>query len=434
MDTIDLNSILQRNNIKLEITKFLQNFEKNKHDLTIKRGIYLYGPTGSGKTYFINSLLKELNYDIITYDAGDIRNKSIIDNISNNNMTDNNVLSSFKRKSKPIAIVMDEIDGMNNGDKGGINSLIKVIRPKKTKKQKIEEVCFMPIICIGNYHVDKKINELIKISYSICLASPTNSQILNVVKSIFPNSFLNKITIDDLINYVQNDLSKLNILIKIYNNNNNNKLLNSSETFNLLIPKSFNQDSKETTKKLIIKEYSFHEHNQVINETDRTIIGLLWHENIIDYISKLNKEISIPLYLKLLENICYADYIDRITFQKQIWIFNEMSSLIKVFYNNYLLKKHTIKNTLPSIRFTKVLTKYSTEYNNQLFLQNLCQILSLDKKDLFNYFINLKNNNDIEKIYEILELYEITKLDINRIYRYIDKFYINQISESSEFE
>jgi len=140
------------------------------------------------------------------------------------------------------------------------------------------------------------------------------------------------------------------------------------------------------------------------------------------------------LYLKLLENICYADYIDRITFQKQIWIFNEMSSLIKVFYNNYLLKKHTIKNTLPSIRFTKVLTKYSTEYNNQLFLQNLCQILSLDKKDLFNYFINLKNNNDIEKIYEILELYEITKLDINRIYRYIDKFYINQISESSEFE
>ena len=432
MDTIDLNSILQRNNIKLEITKFLQNFEKNKHDLTIKRGIYLYGPTGSGKTYFINSLLKELNYDIITYDAGDIRNKSIIDNISNNNMTDNNVLSSFKRKPKPIAIVMDEIDGMNNGDKGGINSLIKVIRPKKTKKQKVEEVCFMPIICIGNYHVDKKINELIKISYSICLESPTKSQILNVVKSVFPSSFLNKITIDDLINYVQNDLSKLNILIKIYNSNN--KLLNSSKTFDLLIPKSFNQDSKETTKKLIIKEYSFHEHNQVINETDRTIIGLLWHENIIDYISKLNKEISIPLYLKLLENICYADYIDRITFQKQIWLFNEMSSLIKVFYNNYILKKHTIKNTLPSIRFTKVLTKYSTEYNNQLFLQNLCQILSLDKKDLFNYFINLKNNNEIEKIYELLELYEITKLDINRIYRYIDKFYINQISESSEFE
>ena len=31
---------------------------------------------------------------------------------------------------------MDEIDGMNSGDKGGINSLIKLIRPKKTKNKK----------------------------------------------------------------------------------------------------------------------------------------------------------------------------------------------------------------------------------------------------------------------------------------------------------
>ena len=46
---------------------------------------------------------------------------------------------------------MDEIDCMNNGDKGGINSLIKIIRPKKTKKQKLEDNTLNPIICIGNY-------------------------------------------------------------------------------------------------------------------------------------------------------------------------------------------------------------------------------------------------------------------------------------------
>ena len=43
------------------------------------------------------------------------------------------------KKEKKIAIVMDEIDGMNSGDKGGINALIKLIRQKKTKKQKLEE-------------------------------------------------------------------------------------------------------------------------------------------------------------------------------------------------------------------------------------------------------------------------------------------------------
>ena len=57
---------------------------------------------------------------------------------------------------------MDEIDGMNNGDKGGINELIKLLRAKKTKKQKLEDTTSIPIICISDYHNDKKIRELMK--------------------------------------------------------------------------------------------------------------------------------------------------------------------------------------------------------------------------------------------------------------------------------
>ena len=41
----------------------------------------------------------------------------------------------------------------------------------------------------------------------------------------------------------------------------------------------------------------------------------------------------------------YSDYIDRITFQKQIWQFNEMSSLIKTFYNNKIYNDSVYKNT-----------------------------------------------------------------------------------------
>ena len=84
--------------------------------------------------------------------------------------------------------------------------------------------------------------------------------------------------------------------------------------------------------------------------------------------------------------MCFADYIDRITFQKQIWLFNEMSSSIKTFKNNKLYHdsfKKKPKYNPPEVRFTKVLTKYSTEYNNYLFIQELCQQLCIDKKDLF---------------------------------------------------
>jgi uncharacterized protein YdiU (UPF0061 family) len=125
-----------------------------------------------------------------------------------------------------------------------------------------------------------------------------------------------------------------------------------------------------------------------------------------------------------LSNICYADYIDRITFQKQIWQFNEMSSLIKTFKNNKLYheKFKNIKYNPSEVRFTKVLTKYSTEYNNSIFIQKLCQKLGMDKKDLFGFFIELKNNHDDNEIITLLDSYDISKLDINRIYRYIEKY------------
>ena len=124
MDTIDLNDILERKNIEKNIEQILSNFRKNKYDPLQKRGIYVYGAPGSGKTTFVTTLLKKLNYDVIKYDAGDIRNKNIIDTITKDNMSDKNIVSLFYKKVKPLAILMDEIDGMNNGDKGGINSLI----------------------------------------------------------------------------------------------------------------------------------------------------------------------------------------------------------------------------------------------------------------------------------------------------------------------
>jgi hypothetical protein len=161
-----------------------------------------------------------------------------------------------------------------------------------------------------------------------------------------------------------------------------------------------------------------------MNETDRTSIGLLWHENIIDCIEKLDKKQSIPLYISQLDNICFADYIDRITFQKQIWQFNEMSSLIKTFKNNKIYHESLInKKVIPNeVRFTKVLTKYSTEYNNSIFIQKLCQKLGMDKKDLLGFFIELTYNHENHEIINLLENYEITKLDINRIYKYIEKY------------
>ena len=424
MNNIDLNIFLNREEEIKKITKILSYFEESKNNPLFKKGIYIYGSPGIGKTIFITNLLKNLGYDVIKYDAGDIRNKLIIDAITKHNMSDKNIMSLFQKQVKKIVIIMDEIDGMNNGDKGGINTLIKLIRPKKTKKQRLEDVTLNPIICIGNYHVDKKIKELMKVCNVVELKTPTHQQVLNIINEIMP--CIEEELKTNIIKFIEGDIRKLKNVHDIYLNNKN--VLQNNIIRNIFQTKSHNNDTKQIAQKLINAPHNIDQHLNIMNETDRTIVGLLWHENIIDNLSKMKKNVSIPFYLQVLDNICLADYIDRITFQKQIWQFNELSSLIKTFKNNKLyhdtFKKKQKPTTLTGdIRFTKVLTKYSTEYNNAIFIQSLCQQLGMDKKDMFYFFIDLKNKyeNDVQ-ILELFENYDITKLDINRIYRYLDKF------------
>ena len=58
------------------------------------------------------------------------------------------------------------------------------------------------------------------------------------------------------------------------------------------------------------------------------------------------------------------------------------------------------------------------------FIYGLCQELDLDKSELIFMFQEIRlilKNNDTNNIEEIFEKYNINKLDIQRMYRYMDK-------------
>uniref|UniRef100_A0A6C0L9X1 AAA+ ATPase domain-containing protein n=1 Tax=viral metagenome TaxID=1070528 RepID=A0A6C0L9X1_9ZZZZ len=433
MNTINVNEIFERETIANEIKQILLSFDDNYKNLNYKKGIYIYGSPGCGKTQFVMNILKDLDYDVIKYDAGDVRNKGLIDTITSNNVSNRNVLQMMTKKVKKIAVVMDEIDGMNNGDKGGITALIKIIRQKKTKKQRLENVTTNPIICIGNYYIDKKIKELIKVCNTFELKTPTTGQIEKILNITVPSvKNATKSYRESILKYIQGDMRKLLFVNELLTKKP--ELITQDTIENIFHIKSYNEDSKKITEMLINKNIPMDQHNQFMNETDRTIVALLWHENIVDVLQGKPIEKTFPFYSKILKIMCFADYIDRITFQSQIWQFNEMSSLMKTFYNNKLYHDYFPENTDKfkplEVRFTKVLTKYSTEYNNMLFTYNLSQQLDLDKKDLMAMFQELRlykggdlcsqteKLNDVEKLFEN---YDITKLDIKRMYRYLDK-------------
>ena len=157
-----------------------------------------------------------------------------------------------------------------------------------------------------------------------------------IIKEFFKNISDNELKI--ALNIIDSDLMKRNYFYKSYLSNN--KIFQQVEKY--IVNKSYNEDVKNTTKYLYNNNLDFEEHLSFINETDRTIISLLWHENIVDLLSKYNSDTK-DFYLNILENYCFADYLDRITFQKQIWQFNEMTSIIKIMFNNFLYHKKKFK-------------------------------------------------------------------------------------------
>lgn len=441
-----LNTILDRENIKKDIITFLDNFENTCKLNTSKKGIYIYGHPGSGKTLFITQILKQLDYDIILYNAGDVRNKALFQTIDCNNISNRNVLDLMNRRVKKIAILMDEIDGMNNGDKGGIDALIKLIRQKKTKKQKNENTTLNPIICIGNHESDKKIRELMKACYVFQLKTPNNSQISQLLLRELPpyKSFLPDFHML-VLQYIQGDLRKVIFLLELWKKKP--EMVNPHTLKNIFHVKISNEDAKHVTLKLLKDPIPLSDHNIFMNETDRTTISLLWHENIGTQLSQQPMELAFPFYCKILDNMCFADYIGRITFQSQIWQFNEMTSLIKTFYNNRLYHDQFKPKPilLENIEFTKVLTKYSTEYNNQLFLQSLCSRMTMDKKDVVCFFQELRciygdmffmNTEKMDLLEQYFQKDEMDSLDIKRMYRFLDKNVkkedITEINESDD--
>ena len=418
MEKLDLIKILNRESIVESLVNKLQLFFMTRDNLSSKRGFYVYGAPGTGKTELVLRSLKSAGFDAVRYDAGDIRNKNVIESITKNQMADVNIMSLWKMKAKKIVIVMDEIDGMNSGDKGGINALIKLIRPKKTKKQKNESNNYNPIVCIGNCHVDKKITDLMKVCETFEIPTPGSNDIATIINRVIPE--LEPNICQQIVQHVQGDLRRLAGLLDLISKGlkTDDKLIQE-----VLSSKSQNANAKDIVKRLINHRYNLSEHNDLMNETDRTIVGLLWHENIIDVLKKQKKREAIEVYSNMLDSLCVGDYLDRITFQKQMWQFNEMSSLIKTLKGNHIY--HDSFSKIPKydpseVRFTKVLTKYSTEFNNFVFLQSLCQKLGMDKKDLFTYFSLLRRTENLDTIIDKLEIYDVSKLEIERMFRFIE--------------
>ena len=414
------------------IRKNVVNYIANLNNSNSLKYLYVHGEHGIGKTTIIKTILYGLNYNINYIDCN--CNKLSIDELFNI-YTNKDVYSLFLNNVKSNAIILDNIGYYLYNDKSYLTNLIKLL--KKNTKAKYNK--FIPFIIINNNQEDKKYSELAKLSHNLKIYPPSNLELENIITKEFPNiaTYNNyDLIISNILGYLNNKYYKLNNLKYFYANNIIQVKFDISNNYCYNTIKNSNANIKLLTKNFLQYNYSL-TNLDIINFFDRTSLTLLLHENIIKLFSSSFTLQDLKIYKEILKNYIFCDCIDKNIFLYQIWQLNDIVYIIKIYFNNLILHKNKLLKSINQndIIFTKILTKYSSEYNNYNFIFNSTQKYSLNKKNLFLYIYS-KNNliNEVDDVNCIFNNEDDeSKLLNNRIIKLISQYTNYSLTNSSKF-
>jgi hypothetical protein len=367
------------------VIKYINNLDKNNSS----KYLYVYGENGIGKTTIIRNILSSLKYNVNYIDCNN--NYLTLEELIN--ITDNkNVYSMFFNNIQKNAIVIDNINYYLYNDKSYFNNLVKLLKKNKIHK-------FIPFIFINTLQEEKKFTELSKLSYCLKINPPTELQLKNIIYKLYPKILdleNNTLIVDNIINYLGYKFYKFINIDYFYNNNlielkfiTNNSNSNSDSNI------TNNSNIKILTKNFLHYKYNL-QNLDIINYSDRTSLSLLVHENIIKLFDANLSKNELKIYKKILDNFIFCDCIDKNIFLYQIWQLNDITYIIKIFYNNFILWQNNLLKNIgqENIIFTKILTKYSSEYNNFNFIFNNTQLYSTNKKLLLLHIFTIDNSNE----------------------------------------
>ena len=453
--------------------------KKKKKDIP-SNCLFLHGPPGIGKTTMATLLLKKYNYDILEYNASDARTAKIIKDKLNKVGGSHNVVDFMCNKKTKIAVILDEIDGLSSGDKGGLSEINSIIGDSKDNQT--------PFICISNT-ICKKMDSLKRKSVYLKIGKPSDFTLKKLINRVVKTE---SIMIDDsvikkIVAKSQGDIRRcITILEYLFRNKSiyvtdptgdNTNLTNMNttrqvETF-CELKKKINKEGKmvldlskkqETTYKNItifddIESYSrkntelapYEMCEKILNSYstldfflenfnyDHSMTNWYLYENFIKYIEK-NRMGSFEKKVNSINNIfnyfSSGDIIEKKMILKQNYDLYEYINILKTysaaFWTNEGLKKCSY-NKMGMMNYSTLLNKTSLEYfnsknwgliNNKLRCKQTTNITTSLCDIIFKRF----DANDTIFIREIIDEYSLSEDELEKIIK--SSLYYNKEAHS----
>lgn len=144
------------------------------------RAIMIHGPPGIGKTTAAHLAAKLAGFDILESNASDTRSKKMVETGVTESLNNKSLLGYFTGDGKTVdatkknvVLIMDEVDGMSAGDRGGVGALAKLC--KKTD---------VPMILICNERRQPKMKPFDFVTYDVPFRRPTVEQVRSRIATI----------------------------------------------------------------------------------------------------------------------------------------------------------------------------------------------------------------------------------------------------------